>query len=624
MSRTRLLIGLLAVAAAAIAAATLAVVLPGSDKAAASPVCLPHTLEHSAKLATAPIVVSPAPQTSTANPDTQISLLGASVHEIHDLSVVGQHSGAHRGRLHGYSQGDGASFIPTTPFLAGERVRVKAMIASATTTKPIDYSFAVDTPYPSKQVAPFPNPAASPSEYQSFRTLAGSQAPLLTVTTPDRDPAAGAIFTTNGPGPGQYGPLIYSPQGRLIWFSKLSGGLDAEDLKVQSYEGQPHLTFWQGKVLSWGFGQGQDIIMDSHYQTVAQVKAGNGLSADLHDFQIRPHDIAYITAYNPIRCDLSSVGGARNGAIIDGVIQQIDIKTGLLRWEWHSLEHVDVNESQTAPPTEPPPWDWFHINSIAPQNDGDILVSARSTWAGYQLAGDSGEVLWRLGGTKSSFQMGPGTRTAWQHDGRVLPDSEVTFFDNGSNPPVHHQSRAVRIALDLKTHQAHLRVAYTHPNQLLAASQGDMQTLSSGNTVVGFGSVPEISEYGRNGSLLFDAHLPLEMDSYRSFRFPWSGRPLSPPAVQANLNNTDEETLVRMSWNGATALARWRVLAGKDAKSLQPQTTVSATSFESEAILPQRQRYVSVQALDARGTVLASSPARAVESYAAAFPSAGQ
>ena len=220
---------------------------------------------------------------------------------------------------------------------------------------------------------------------------------------------------------------------------------------MQTYDGQRDLTFWQGRVPDLGFGLGEDIVMNSHYQTVATVRGGNGLEADLHDFQITPRGTAYITAYNPIRCDLSSAGGPRNGVIIDTAVQEIDMRTGLVRWEWHSLDHVDVNESETSPPTSTP-WDWFHLNSIDPQPDGNVLISARSTWAAYEIQGGSGNILWRLGGLKSSFKMGPGTETAWQHDGRLLPGGDVTLFDDGSDPPVHSQSRAVRIALDLKTH----------------------------------------------------------------------------------------------------------------------------------------------------------------------------
>jgi Arylsulfotransferase (ASST) len=585
-----------------------------------SPPCLPATLEHAATLPGADIDVSPAPETDTANPDTQISFLGAPAAEIHEISVVGRRSGSHAGRLHGYSQGDGASFVPDAPFDDGEQVAVRAVIGGASGDKQILFHFRVDTPYPTAAVPEFPNPPAALADYQSFDTLPGAQVPILTVTAPDRDPAAGDILTTNGPGPGQYGPLIYTPQGRLVWFEKLPRGETAENLKEQTYEGQRSLTWWRGRVLSLGFGQGEDIVMNSHYQTVARIAGGNGLPADLHDFQIAPRDIAYITAYNPIRCDLSPAGGAADGAIIDTAIQEIDMKTGLVRWEWHSLDHVGASESETAASKNTRPWDWFHLNSIDPEPDGNIFISARNTSAGYQLQAGTGRILWRLGGAKSSFKMGPGTRTAWQHDGRILPDGEVTFFDDGSNPPVHSQSRAVRIALDFKSHRARLRLAYTHPTPLLAASQGNMQTLPEGNTVVGFGGVPEISEYSQNGSLLLDAHLPFDMIFYRAFRFPWSGRPLSPPAALANLNNTGEETIVHASWNGATEVAAWRVLAGGRPGSLGPQTTISTSGFESSTILPKRYAYVAVQALDSAGRVLGTSPAVRVSSFDASLP----
>jgi hypothetical protein len=592
-------------------------------RSGASPECLPATLEHTASLLGGDVDVSPAPQTDTANPNTQISFLNVPAAEIHEVSVVGARSGRHSGSLHGYSQGDGASFVPDAPFDAGERVAVQAAIGPGKGARPIAYSFRVDTPYPTAGVSEFPNPLAAPAEYESFDTMPGVQAPILSVTVPDRDPAAGDILTTNGPGPGQYGPLIYTPQGRLVWFDRLSGGETAENLSEQTYEGQRDLTWWKGRVLSLGFGQGEDVVMNFNYQTVARVVGGNGLRADLHDFQIAPRDIAYITAYNPIRCDLTPVKGAQGGAIVDTAIQEIDIKTGLVRWEWHSLDHVGASESEVQAPAGSTPWDYFHLNSIDPEPDGDLLVSARSTWAGYQLEGGSGRILWRLGGNRSSFKMGPGTRMAWQHDGRVLADGELTFFDDGSNPPIHDQSRAVRIALDFKTDEARLAGVYTHPDpSLLAASQGNMQTLADGNTVVGYGAVPEISEYAQDGSLLFDAHQPFDMTFYRAFRFPWSGRPVSPPAIFASLNNTGEATIVHASWNGATDVSSWRVLAAQHPGALQVQTTIADSGFESSTTLPQQHVYAAVQALDSAGRVLATSPTVRVVSYAASLPRA--
>jgi hypothetical protein len=635
MSRARLVISLLGAAAViAVVVVPATGLLQGTYKkeapGASSPSCLPTTLNHSAKLEGLPVDVSPAPETDTANPYTQISFLGLPAAEIHEVSVTGRRSGAHAGHLESYSQGDGASFLPSTPFQPGERVTVRAAIGAGRSgetgigLKRISFGFRVDTPYSTAGVPGFPNPQAAPADYQSFATLPGVQAPVLSVTVADRDPAAGDILTTNGPGPGRYGPLIYTPQGRLVWFDQLAGGLTAENLSVQSYEGKRDLTFWRGKVLSLGFGQGEDVVMDSSYRTVARVPGGNGLQADLHDFQIVPHDISYTTAFNAIRCNLSSVGGASDGVILDTAVQEIDMKTGLVRWEWHSLDHVAVSESETTTPTKPTPWDWFHINSIDPEPDGNIFISARSTWAGYQLEGGSGNILWRLGGLESSFKMGRGTETAWQHDGRILPDGEVTFFDDGSNPPIHQQSRAVRIALDFRTHEAHLSSAYTHPDPpLLAASQGNMQTLPDGNAVVGYGGVPAISEFAGDGSLLFDAHLPYDMSFYRAFRFPWSGRPSSPPAILANLDNTGEETIVHMSWNGASEVASWRILAGEHPRSLTARATIPDSGFESSTILTKRYAYAAVQALDSAGHVLGSSKAATVGSYAAALPSTG-
>lgn len=637
MRRSSLIVAALAVAAGAVVAilAATGTFSSGSHGVASSsataPDCLPSTLLHDARLPGTSVEVSPAPGSLTASPKTQISFLGSPVSEIADISVVGSQTGRHEGRLEAYHQGDGGSFLPSKPFAPGEQVSVHALIGPKGAGKPVSFSFTVDTPYPTGGVGGFGNPAAAPSEYQTFRSVPGMQAPVLTVTKADEDPSAGDVFTTSGPGPGRYGPLIYSPTGRLIWFDQLSGGKVAEDLKLQAYEGQRDITFWQGKVLSLGFGQGEDVVMNSHYEVVARDRGGNGLQADLHDFQVAPDGVAYNTAFNVIRCNLSSVEGSSDGAIIDTAIQEIDLKTGLVRWEWHSLDHVGVSESETSAP-KGRPWDWFHINSIEPESNGDVFISARNTWAGYQIQESTGDILWRLGGNKSSFKMGPGTSTAWQHDGRILPNGEVTFFDDGSNPPVHGQSRAIRERLDMATHEARLTSSITHPGPLLAASQGNVQTLAGGNVVVGYGAVPQVSEYTSGGRLIFDAHLPLDTASYRDYRFPWKGEPLSKPALAANLNNTGEEAILHMSWNGATGVRSWRVLAGGSASALKPIETIPDSGFESSTILPPEQRtpepkpyaYLAVEALSSTGAVLSTSATVKPSTYKASVEGGGR
>ena len=321
-------------------------------------------------------------------------------------------------------------------------------------------------------------------------------------------------------------------------------------------------------MLSLGFGQGEDIVMNSRYQTVARITGGNGLQADLHDFQIAPHDVAYITAYNPIRCDLTPSKGRADGAIVDTAIQEIDMKTGLVRWEWHSLDHVGASESEVEAPTEPTPWDYFHLNSIDPEPDGehpDLGAQHLGRLSARRRAAARSSGAWAATRAPSRWARArrrPGSTTA-----ACSPDGEVTLLrrrlEPADPPPVAR--RADRARLQDPRGAPRLRLHAPDP-PLLAASQGNMQTLADGNTVVGYGGVPAISEYATDGSLLFDAHLPFDMSFYRAFRFPWSGRPLSPPAVLASLNNTGEETIVHASWNGATEVASWRVLAGKHAR----------------------------------------------------------
>jgi hypothetical protein len=578
-----------------------------------SPACLPQSLQHSAALAGAGVDVSPAPGTVTANPGTQISFLGTAVTNIHDVAVEGSRSGYHHGHVYGYFQGDGGSFAPEKPFQTGERVSVSAVVGAAGAEHHVAYSFQVATPYPVGGIPGFPNPPAPPSAEQSFASEPELHPPALDVTAADQDPGAGALMVTTGPGPGQYGPLIYDPRGRLVWFHPMPTGENALNLSVQRYEGAADLTWWQGHVLSVGFGEGEDVVMDSNYQIVATIRAGNGYEADLHDFQLAPRNVAYVTAYNLMRCDLTSVGGARNGVIIDTVVQAVDMKTGLVRWEWHALDHVGVDESHAPITTDAKPWDYFHLNSIDPEPDGNVLLSGRSTWASYQLQGGSGSILWRLGGTKSSFTMGPGTETAWQHDARLQPDGTATLFDDGSNPRVHYQSRGVRLALDTTSHTARLVAVYPHPGgPLLADSQGNMQTLPDGNVVIGWGAIPSVTELNAAGRTLLDAHMPPGYSSYRAFRFPWAGHPLTAPAAGAKLLVTRDSTAVYASWNGSTEVASWRVLAGPAQDALTAQATMPDSGFESTVTFPDPEPehpypYVAVQALGASGQVLGTS-----------------
>jgi hypothetical protein len=553
------------------------------------------------------VIVSPFPGTPDANPGTQISFLGVPASDLRDVLVKGSVSGSHLGRLLPYSTHSGGSFVPRRPFDPGERVTVSATIVGYGAPRTIGTNFAVSSPYTLPSQAPATPAPATSTNVMRFRSRHDLEPPAVAVTTVAADPTLGDILISPVSGAGQAGPMILAPDGNLMWFDPLASGTSAFDLTVQSYRGAPVLTWWQGQVVE-GHGQGVDVIESSNYTRIATVRAGNGLRADLHDFEITPQGTAWITAFAPEHWDLSSLGGLRDGLVDDGVVQEIDIKTGLVMFEWHALGHVAIPDSyMRIPKLAPDVLDFFHVNSIDPLANGELLISSRNTWATYLISETTGSVVWQLGGRHSSFNLGSGVSFAWQHDAELQPDGTISLFDNEAAPAEAAQSRALDIALNASTGAATLVRQFTYPGHgILSASQGDVQELRNGDDLVGWGQAGEVSEFSPSGQLTFDMHFASSAGSYRAFRMPWSAQPLSRPALDA-ATPAHGMTELYASWNGATAVAGWRVLAGSSPRRLAVAGTYAAQGFETAINAPTVARYLCVQALSATGVLLRSS-----------------
>jgi Arylsulfotransferase (ASST) len=587
----------------------------GSASAAASaPACAPSTLNTSALL-DGVVTVSPLPGSRDATPQTQISFLGVPADELSAVTVSGSRTGLHGGRLAAYSQGDGASFLPSKPFAEGELVTVRAQLRTGTTVQPLFDQFQV-AHEDAISSTPETIHTGSPSEIQSFRSRPDLRPPVLSVTASSPAVAPGDELVAPYDGPGQSGPMILEPDGGLVWFKALPRGTSATNLQVQQYAGRPVLTWWQGDISIHGFGLGEDVIANSAYEDIGHVRAGNGLQADLHDFQLTPAGTALITAYDPIYCDLAGEGGSSYGAVTDALMQEIDVKTGLVMFQWTSIDHVALSESYALAANSRTDWpfDFFHLNSIDLAQDGSLIVSARNTWTVYDIDSATGQIAWQLGGKHSSFAMGPGAATAWQHDPRELSPGTLSIFDNGASPKIHSQSRGIVVSLNPQQHTATLVSQLTRPSPVLAESQGDIQALANGDWFLGWGQVPDFSELSPTGQLLFDAHFPAGDQSYRDFRFPWTGTPAHSPTFAVAPGAAGAST-VYASWNGATLVASWRVLAGSSSSATHMHVVAQGprTGFESAIALPANTTgpYVSVQALDAGGQVLGSAPAAA-------------
>jgi hypothetical protein len=605
------LIGMAALMGVAVAVA-LGLANPGLASAGmTAPSCVPPTLGVSASLAGGAVTVSPEPDSMDASYLTQVSVLGVPAADISGVLVSGSRSGVHAGRLTAYSQGDGASFLPAKPFVQGEVVTVHAVLRRGATTTPLAWRFTVaevDAVSRSLETPPPPPPPPKPSELQHFVSRSDLQPPTVTVTKSSGSQTPGDIFLAPYAGPGQYGPMILDGAGGLIWFKPIPTGERAADLRVQEYDGQPVLTWWQDPLVSGGRRDAGVVIANSAYQDIAIVRAGNGYQPDLHAFAITPQGTAIFTVYDAIRCDLSAYGGPADGAVADTLFQEIDLHTGLVRYEWHALDHVALADSyipigQGGTPTSP--WDYFHINAVSEHGE-DMLVDSRNTWTAYDVDAHTGQIAWRLGGKQSSFKMGPGASPAWQHDAREEPDGTISFFDNGGTPPVHSQSRVIVLALNKQAMTATLVSSFVHPTPLLAASQGDFEPLAGGDWFAGWGQEPFFSEFSSTGQVLFDAHLPATYQSYTALKFPWSGTPTGPPALTVRTGAHGGITAYA-SWNGATAVTSWRLLAGVSPHALASVASAPCTGFETAISSTGSGAYVAAQALGANGAVLGTS-----------------
>jgi hypothetical protein len=479
-------------------------------------------------------------------------------------------------------------------------------------------------PHTAAAAADVPAAPATPDDSRGvlhFVTRPDLNPPAITIAhydhqsgTPAGDPPY-IILTPSGyprTGPGEPGLMILRRNGDLLWYSPntafpASKGMGRIDLQVQTYRGRPVLTWWEGQVLR-GYGEGKAVIADSSYNTIATINAGRGLQVDLHEFVITPQDTALITAFRPMPADLSRLGGPKRGVALSGTVQEIDIATGRVLFQWDSLDHIPVTDTHQAfaGGTKAAPFDYFHINSIAVAPDGDLLISARNTWAIYKVARPSGKVKWQLGGKQSSFRMGPGATFYWQHHARPQGANAISIFDDGASPAEERQSRGILLDLNTTAMRATLSHSYTHPAALLAANQGSMQILPHGRVLVGWGNLPYFSEFLQDGTLIMDGQFPVGDQSYRAFTANWTGHPTDQPAIVAEANPAGGST-VYASWNGATLLDSWTVLAGSSPIGLRQIGTQKRARFETAITVNTKGPYFAVTANDASGNVLAQS-----------------
>jgi hypothetical protein len=442
-------------------------------------------------------------------------------------------------------------------------------------------------------IAALAQAAAAAAPYRHFHSRPDLKPPTIKLLVRTRLASPGYIFIAPKKNVAEGGPLILDNRGRVVWFMPVDRR-GVTDFRVQRYRGKPVLTWWRGKSDD-DRRLGLYSIYDSSYRLITHVRPENGLSGDMHEFLITRRNTALMTLSHRVR--------VKSRSVLEGALQEVDLRTHRVLFEWHSIDHVPLVESYYRLPHNPDrTYDYFHINSIDVDHDGNLLVSARNTHTVYKLDRRTGRIIWRLGGKRSDFELGPGVRFGWQHDARRRPDGTLTLFDNAAAPKLRRQSRGIVLRVDERHRRVTLLHSFVHTPHLVSVDQGNMQKLSDGNYLVGWGHQPYVTEFGPHGKTLLDLRFARAgADSYRAYRFQWIGRPRSRPAIAV------EGGTLYASWNGATEIRSWQVLGGPEKRSLRPLLTVPKTGFETAIALPDDPAWVAVRALDRLGRSLARS-----------------
>lgn len=395
---------------------------------------------------------------------------------------------------------------------------------------------------------------------------------------------------------------------------------------VDNIDDQSHLSFiLQHAYHDDGHDKGLGYILDQHYETEKAVPVTNNLgSFNMHDFNVLDGGkTALACSYRGEYVPLGDLGRPDEyGWITTGGFVEMDTATGEVLFEWNSLGYIPIHESvKVSPdwaPSSEPGWDYVHVNSIDKNAAGDYILSARFTNTIYMISGEDGHIMWRLGGKFSDFVM-DFTFSKQHHARFVESDSNhtvISFLNNASDELEQGEDTSAALYVELNTTAspmtARLLNRYNRPDGSLTRLRGSVQTLPNGNVFVGWSERGFQSEHSSDGKVLMQASFSsTRFSTYRSYKFPFIGRPTTPPDVIASVYGTDESdltTIFHVSWNGATDIATWNFYARVSDDGI-PVLIGNTTKldFETMYIADGYLDWVSVEAVDKDGNVLGTS-----------------
>jgi hypothetical protein len=427
-------------------------------------------------------------------------------------------------------------------------------------------------------------------------------------------------------------------------------GPRSENFQVHTYRGQKVLSIFEGTHNSpMGHGHGRTTILDNSYRYLKQIKGGGHKLADQHEFLFFDDNSALFTVFDPEIRDLTPYGATSDSQqwILDNKIQKVDTDTNRVLWEWSSLGHVDpaytnltlksgnaglgTNSSQV--------WHYFYMNAfdVDPETN-TYLLSARSMCTIFKMDGNTGNIIWQLGGPNSNFSLGEGVDFCWQHDTRMHKKymhyetkgtkEIISFFDNsahenlagGPDLQTRNYSAGKVVELDTKMHTATLIASFRAPGDLSVRSQGNLQLLPNGNAFINWGYNGAMSEHKPDGTTIFFSKLDSGKfgpgsENYRAFKFEWHAIPYEEPALVAFKESNG--TSFYVSWNGDTETKVWKFFEQTTSGQKISLGNATRDGFETSLYTKKKVGLVVAEAYNSRGDKLVSTPAIEAVKYRA-------
>lgn len=368
--------------------------------------------------------------------------------------------------------------------------------------------------------------------------------------------------------------LDFSPGDRLgsvVWCGANFTHEETFEVRRQTYKGEPVLTLWQGKLIL-GHGEGSYYILNQNYEVIKHMSAiGHDEMSDLHEFYITDDDTALVTIYNKRPYNLTDIGGPAEGWIYEGQFQEIDIETGKMLFQWNASDHFNVSESRCLfgkygqYGTNKQPYDFYHINAIQKDPEGNYLVSGKMYDGVYKVNGQTGDLIWKLNGPGSDFEVASNASFRMQHHARWLDPADQTYMTIFDNRDIseHTSSRGILLKVDQEAKTVTLVREFRNMAQTWSQFEGSVSCFECDkpdetNWMVGWGFQPFFTEFSANGTILLDAQWGLDksVNSYRTYKDAnWIGKPKTKPNVMYH----GDDGIVYVSWNGATEVETWEV-----------------------------------------------------------------